>query len=320
MKKLLVIALSILILSLASYSQNNCKEISSPSSEGLLFITNISGGISKNGFVDTTGKVKIEPKFDEAYSFSNGRALVKVNDKYGFIDQDGKLIIKPEFDNACSFSEKLASVKINGKYGYIDKNGVIKIPPQFDNAFNFSEGLAKIKVFSKVDPTKDILEENYGYIDKEGKSKIPAIFDAASDFRGGVAKVVDSIFGLETYINTEGKIIFRKINLPIEVFAAAPDRLDVSIESNPAKAKIYLIPTKRWDCNPANSKPCDPTLLSKDEASLSEFIPPVDSTPASFKAKQKKYTVLFFINGKKVKEVPLDVTPGASNSVSVNLQ
>jgi hypothetical protein len=319
MKRLVFIILSIFVFFATAFGQSNCPEVARADTDGLLVINRYSNGIGKSGFINTTGKVVVEPKYDEAHSFSNGRALVKLNDKYGFIDINGREIIKPQFDSACSFSENLASVKINGKYGYIDKEGKPVISPQFDFAYNFSEGLAKIKVYVKVDPTKDTVEEQYGYIDKAGKQVIPAIFDAASDFQGGVAKVIDSIFNLETYINKEGKIIFRKTNLPTEVFGAAPALIEIKIESSPGGANIYLIPTRRWDCDPAKSKECDPTILSKDEASLNEFLVPTGATPTKFKAKQKQYTVLFILNGAR-KQAPLDVRPDASNSVSVNFQ
>jgi hypothetical protein len=319
MRKLALAILIIFSFSAAIFAQNNCRDISFNSSDGLLAITRYSNGIGKSGFVDVTGKVIVEPKYDEVYPFSNGLALVKSGDKFGFIDRNGTEVIRPQFDNACSFSEELAAVKISGKYGYIDKEGRTKIQPQFDKAYSFSEGLARIEVFVKVDPRRDAVEKQYGYIDKEGRLVIPAIFDAASDFRGGVAKVIDSIYGLETYINREGKFIARKTNSPTDVFGYAPALVEIKIESRPGGANIYLIPTRRWDCDPARSRDCDPNLLSRDEGSLNEFLVPTGATPTNFKAKQKHYTVLLILNGVR-KQAPLDVRPDASNSVSVSFQ
>jgi uncharacterized lipoprotein YddW (UPF0748 family) len=42
--------------------------------------------------------------FDDADSFSGGRARVKIGDKWGYIDNTGKQVISPQFDNASSFS------------------------------------------------------------------------------------------------------------------------------------------------------------------------------------------------------------------------
>ena len=63
----------------------------------------------KWGYIDKTGKVIIEPKFDEAADFSEGLARVKVGIFYGFIDFSGDFVIKPQFTWVKSFSEGLAA-------------------------------------------------------------------------------------------------------------------------------------------------------------------------------------------------------------------
>ena len=54
---------------------------------------------------------------------------MKIGDKWGYIDKSGKIVIEPQFDDASSFSEGLAAVclgdycPLRGKWGYIDKSG-----------------------------------------------------------------------------------------------------------------------------------------------------------------------------------------------------
>jgi hypothetical protein len=48
---------------------------------------------------------------------------ISVNDKLGFIDKTGKMIIEPKFDDAEPFSEGLAKIYVGKRYGYIDKTG-----------------------------------------------------------------------------------------------------------------------------------------------------------------------------------------------------
>ena len=50
-------------------------------------------------------------------------APVKVNGKLGFIDKSGKLVIDAKYDEAENFSEGLAGVELNGKWGYINIKG-----------------------------------------------------------------------------------------------------------------------------------------------------------------------------------------------------
>ena len=309
--RFLGVFLLIVLTGLDICAQDPCHDLTwstTTTSPSLLVVSQYSNGLSKYGFVDFSGKVKVPLTFDEAYSFSGDRALIKVNEKYGYIDQTGSVVIKPQFENACSFSEGLASVKLNGKYGYIDAEGTFKIPAQFDNAFNFSDGLARIKVYTKVDSNLDTVEAQFGYVDKQGKQVIPSIFDTASDFHNGIAKVVDSIFGLEVYINKDGKVIARKSNSPTEANALAPNLVEINIESSPTGANIYLIPKRRLEL--------DSSLVNKSETDLTEFLVPSGATPTKFKAKQKRYIVLLVLNGTR-KQIPLDVTPDGSNSVRV---
>ena len=83
------------------------------------------------------------------------------------MDEDGKLIIPAKYRKAFDFSEGLAIVGMDdpkGKYiddylyGYIDKVGKEAIPIQYKWAGAFKEGKAKVSVDGK----------NYFYIDKKG--------------------------------------------------------------------------------------------------------------------------------------------------------
>ncbi|EAK1349894.1 WG repeat-containing protein, partial [Campylobacter coli] len=56
-----------------------------------------------------------------------------LNGKWGFIDKSGKIVIEPKFDGVGNFSEGLAGVELNGKWGFIDKSGKIVIEPKFDD-------------------------------------------------------------------------------------------------------------------------------------------------------------------------------------------
>ncbi|EOZ2107593.1 WG repeat-containing protein, partial [Campylobacter coli] len=67
------------------------------------------------------------------WGFSEGLVAVKLNGKWGFIDKSGKIVIESKFDSGGHFSEGLAGVKLNGKYGLIDKSGKIVIEPIFDD-------------------------------------------------------------------------------------------------------------------------------------------------------------------------------------------
>jgi hypothetical protein len=57
---------------------------------------------------------------------------IRVNDKVGCIDKTGKVIVEPKFEEVEAFSEGLAFVEIEGKRGFIDKTGNMVIEPRFE--------------------------------------------------------------------------------------------------------------------------------------------------------------------------------------------
>jgi hypothetical protein len=90
----------------------------------------------KWGYIDIDGNMVIEPRFDEAYEFSEGLAGVNINGKYGYIDDKGNVAIEARWDSYSmdsSFKEGMAVVELDGSYGYIDKSGDVVVEPQFDD-------------------------------------------------------------------------------------------------------------------------------------------------------------------------------------------
>jgi hypothetical protein len=73
--------------------------------------------------------------------------------KWGYIDKTGKIVINPQFDNAWRFNDGLAKVRFGEKYGFIDKKGKIVINPQFDGIWGeFSEGLIEVRLVNEYSP------------------------------------------------------------------------------------------------------------------------------------------------------------------------
>jgi hypothetical protein len=106
--------------------------------------------VSVHGYVDTSGKIRIEPQFYSASLFKNGRACVAPRVKnddlrglngytYGFVDEHGNMVIEPRFKWAGDFHNGMAFVQDRGqeRMGYIDTNGRTIIPCQFDEARQF---------------------------------------------------------------------------------------------------------------------------------------------------------------------------------------
>ena len=172
----------------------------------------IRKGEASWGFIDTSGKFAIAPRFPsppkgELHSFQGGYAAVRLGDEVGYVDRTGEFVVQPRFLDGEGFHDGLARVVIEGpcvlfregpcpswsavpesargkralplcKFTYTDAAGRVITEQRFDGARDFSEGLAPVRV-GKL----------WGYIDKSGKSIILPRFDDAQPFSEGLARV-----------------------------------------------------------------------------------------------------------------------------------
>jgi WG repeat protein len=154
-------------------------------------------------FIDKTGRVITQDRYDFARRFAEGLAPVRMNGRWGFIDKTGKLVIDYHFEDAQPFSDGLARVRQNGSYGYIDHQGKLILPPWFEYADDFSDGLAPV----------GNQDDGYWYIDKTGRDVFPHRYAVASPFFKGLAHVQLLDENQEpsdtfAYIDTSGRKVF----------------------------------------------------------------------------------------------------------------
>ncbi|MCR4829711.1 MAG: WG repeat-containing protein [Bacteroidales bacterium] len=191
------------------------------------FLHHVDTATRRWGFVDKSGRWVIQPRYLDAYFFTDGLAPVEVEGSggedgtglWGYVDNKGKVVIEPQFGYASDFSEGLASVT-RGKYItdpwiYINKQGEQAVPREFRMAGYYSEGLAAVSAPNLGDrevyiDTKGnvVIRGDYsqaigfseglapvhvgykwGFIDKKGKLVIEAKFDDVNGFHEGLARV-----------------------------------------------------------------------------------------------------------------------------------
>lgn len=112
------------------------------------------------GFQDrVTGKIMVEPQFDELFTFKENLCCAEKAERFGFIDRAGKIIIPFDYECALSFSEGYACVGKKGLMGYIDKENNVVINFEYDAATQFSEGEARVKKDGKWGALKLIKDE-----------------------------------------------------------------------------------------------------------------------------------------------------------------
>ena len=157
-------------------------------------------------YIDSDGKIIINPQFSDAGLFQDGLAMVSSggdNPKVGFIDEKGMYKIQPQYLRATPFSDGLAwVVSENAAPTAIDKEGGIKFTlKDAQKVRGFSEGLAAFSV-------SDTSGVKWGFVDKSGVVKINPQFNAVGGFSNGLCPVCNAD-GKWGYIDNNGLI---KIN------------------------------------------------------------------------------------------------------------
>jgi len=136
------------------------------------------------GYVDSSGKWLIEPKFEYARPFHEGLAAVaERNGSWGYIRPDGSYAIQPQYLAAYDFHNGLAVVSIGQKAGVIDRTGALKLKSEYylDGVDNSGEYLA---VITDVDPNKGMEQHRYGLITITGV-EIKPLYDGRPGITDG---------------------------------------------------------------------------------------------------------------------------------------
>ena len=89
----------------------------------------------------------------------------RTTDMRGYIDASGKQVVAPKFEHAFDFQEGLALVQLGGKWGYIDRYGEFAIEPQFRYAGGFVRGQAVVGVTDPEEPSRGLA----GIVDRRGQ-------------------------------------------------------------------------------------------------------------------------------------------------------
>lgn len=184
------------------------------------------------GYMDTTGKLAVEPKYSYAKEFINGVGIVEEGNKWGMVDRQGKplipcrydgieflqntgnkilrlyvqtpkyglidtlgqLAVDAVYDELGSFSEGRLAVKRDGVWGFVNDEGLEVIPCRFREVSNFSEGLAAVKIGN-----------SWGFIDKQGDVVIDFKYPRVGNFKNGLTWVATPDgYG---YINQEERFV-----------------------------------------------------------------------------------------------------------------
>ena len=140
-------------------------------SEGLIAVEDQDTGLL--GYADSKGHIVIEPQYEVAREFEQGKARVMCSeDEWALIDTKGNILLREEDEKfTIQLSETEAGKPCyavcneQGLYGYIDTQGRLALPYQFSYAEDFYGDYARVEVA----PTVSEYAAWDGLIDCSGK-------------------------------------------------------------------------------------------------------------------------------------------------------
>ena len=144
--------------------------------------------------IDLTGKVLKSYPYEMVDDYGEGMlAFRKSNDgKWGYIDESGKVIIEPRFTGTQSFSEGKAIVNVENNYGLIDRQGKFIIKPNYTSLLNLEEN--RYALGKSQDPEKPYLFPKYAIADSNGQIYTGFIFNGVSTYKDGIASAFNDEF------------------------------------------------------------------------------------------------------------------------------
>ncbi len=149
------------------------------------------------GYMNGTGKLVIEAKYDDASEFNQGHAIVEMSRKFFVIDTKGKETpITGAMTDVKSFREGMAMYRAPDKrMGFIGTGGQIVVAAEFESVGPFSAGLAWVKGS----------DGKVGFLNARGDWAIQPKYDAAKNFDilSGLARVKKG--EVWTYVNLQGE-------------------------------------------------------------------------------------------------------------------
>lgn len=159
----------------------------------------------KYGYVNTKGEKVIDHQFDEAYTFYDGVAAVKVGNAWGLINSSGNFIVAPKYaalhyagSNRYVFASKISSSSSYSLlYGLMDASGKEVVPAIYSDING-----------DKDDTSGRFTARNangkYGFIDGNGNTIVDFAYNRVGEFLNGYGSVYAEN-GVGQIINTSGQ-------------------------------------------------------------------------------------------------------------------
>lgn len=156
------------------------------------------------GYINNSGDEIIKPQYEQAYPFSEGRAVVVEKNQYHIIDNDNSILytLPNGYSSYSSFTDGFLMVEKDGKYTFLNNNYEI-CPISFDSVENFNNGYALVINNNNNQLEYNFIDINFNLIFND---ELKA-YDFVDSFYDGYARV-GRFYNNEyyySYINPKGE-------------------------------------------------------------------------------------------------------------------
>ncbi len=101
----------------------------------------------KWGFVHEDGRLAVEPAWQMCGNAREDMAAVSQNNRWGHVNlSTGQLTVPTQWDEVQPFHEGRAAVRLGQKWGFVDTAGKVIAAPQWHEVSDFIDGLAAVRV------------------------------------------------------------------------------------------------------------------------------------------------------------------------------
>lgn len=200
--------------------------------------------IKKYGYINEEGVFIIAPTFDSAELFSDGRAIITMNDMYQVINEKGEVIYESKhpintFSNGLAVFRKEDGTEI--KMGYIDTNGKIILEPVYLMAEDFKDD--KTAMVSTGPNT-------YSIIDDKGTVKETYTTEDylnQLDYKDGYKVIYDGDnWNNKGVVNLKYEVIFEPKY--IDIFIMGKDLFAIRKQNTEEYTPLDMEPMAIFDC------------------------------------------------------------------------
>lgn len=165
----------------------------------------------KVGFIKPDGQLLYEqPRFTNAWGFSEGIAIVQEDGRWGLVDETGAFVLQPTYESLIPLTRwstehmrrmptGLYNASLDGRDIIIDRHGVEQPPPSFRQPFR-----------DRIDCGQGIALKDHndlwGIVDESDAFIVPPVYRALGYYRRGIAWGADDVRRKWRPIGFDGKV------------------------------------------------------------------------------------------------------------------